>query len=58
MFLSLLRRADPGLQIRGVSSLRDVLAESVASRAAADQADLLGALLDWFAAVAVASEDV
>ena len=57
MFLSLLRRADPGLQIRGVSSLRDVLAESVASRAAADQADLLGALLDWFAAVAVASED-
>ena len=58
VFLSLLRRADPGLQIRGVSSLRDVLAESVASRAAADQADLLGALLDWFAAVAVASEDV
>ena len=57
VFLSLLRRADPGLQIRGVSSLRDVLAESVASRAAADQADLLGALLDWFAAVAVASED-
>ena len=60
VLLSLLRRGGSGgseaaniaanieLQTWALLALAQLLGESVASRAAADQADLLGNLLDWF----------
>ena len=54
VLLTLLRLTDPSVPPRGLGALAALLESSVRSRAAADQADALGFLLDWFAEAAAA----
>ena len=49
VLLTLLRRAALPVRLWGLGALADLLENSVRSRAAADQSDALGFLLDWFA---------
>ena len=58
VLLTLLRRAALPVRLWGLGALADLLENSVRSRAAADQSDALGFLLDWFAEEATAAARV